>query len=75
MTGVVGSVHMGGLPPIATIESLYFGGRWGALSGIYGSYQYALLRTYNAAENVEPFPIGTRTFTPDSATSGILATY
>lgn len=76
MTGVVGDVHMGSYPPEATGEALMLGGPWGELTGLYGGYRYALVRSWNVEQSFEgEFPLGVRTMSPDSATTGILAVY
>jgi hypothetical protein len=76
MSGVVTDVHFGDYPPSAFRDTLMLGGPWGNLTGIYASYQYALVRTENLMEYGEgEFPLVTSLVTPGSATVGILATY
>lgn len=74
MTGVVGSVFMQDFPPEATGEALMLGGPWGELTGVFSSYKYALVRSYNITEAFEgAFPLGVRTIS--GQTVAILAVY
>lgn len=76
MTGVVGTVHLGAWPPEATGDALMLGGPWGQLTGLYSSYTYALIRTWNITETFEgSYPLGLTTVAATSSTVGILATY
>lgn len=76
MTGVVGGIHLDAWPPEATGDSLMLGGPWGQLTGLYSSYSYALIRTWNIAESFDgTYPVGLTTVPATSSTVGILAVY
>lgn len=76
MVGVVAEVHMGAIPPGATGDTLMLGGPYGELTGLYASYQYALVRSWNVVDDPDVgFPLGMRIFNDYSATVGILAVY